>query len=121
MKTTEPNATAGSIHFPLSDGAVNSAAAGVHRVVDKVADAAGAFARKVPPTVDRAAELAHHAVDNAAAVAAPAAEWLSDQAEELNVTQKKLIENTRSYVAANPLAALGFALAAGFLVSRIVR
>ncbi len=108
-------------HLPNGEGALYKAAIGAHRAVDKVAGAADDVARKAVPGVDRVAELAHHAVDKAAAAAAPAADWLDEQARALDATQKKLVGNTREYVAANPLMSLGMALAAGFLLSRIFR
>lgn len=108
---------------PLSkaDGAFNRATMGMHNAVDKAAGAAEEVARKAVPGLDRAAELAHQAVDSAAAAATPAAEWINDQATALNAAQKKLVNGTRDYVAANPLKSLGMALAAGFLVSRLFR
>lgn len=108
-------------HLLKSEGVLHKAAMGAHRVVDKATGVAEETARKVTPAIDRTAEFAHQAVDNAAAAAAPAAEWLDDQATALNATQKKLVSGTREYVAANPLMSLGMALAAGFLISRIFR
>jgi ElaB/YqjD/DUF883 family membrane-anchored ribosome-binding protein len=65
--------------------------------------------------------MAHHAVDNAAGAAAPTADWLAEQGENVSAKQKKLVADTCSYVSANPLKAVGFALVAGFLLSRILR
>jgi ElaB/YqjD/DUF883 family membrane-anchored ribosome-binding protein len=121
MKNTEHNNSPSAPYFKNSDVALDKVALSAHRVVDNVAEAAVLAARKVGPTADRAAEFAHQAVDNAAAAVAPAAEWLDDQAQELKATQKKLINDTRNYVAANPLTSLVMALAAGFVVSRIIR
>lgn len=104
-----------------SDGALNKATVGMHNAVDKVTGAAEEMARKAAPGLDRAADFAHRAVDNAAAAATPVAEWFNEQAEALNAAQKKLVSSTRDYVSANPLKALGIALAAGFLASRLFR
>jgi ElaB/YqjD/DUF883 family membrane-anchored ribosome-binding protein len=89
--------------------------------VDRVAGAADEAARKAQPAIDRAAELAHHAVDKAADVAAPAAEWLGEQGESLMATQKKLVDDARKYVEANPLKSVAIALVAGLVIGRIVR
>lgn len=122
MKTTEYTSTPpASDHLPKGDGALGKAAMGAHNVVGKVAGAADEAARKVIPAIDRAAEYAHRTVDKAVTGVTPAAEWLSEQAAALDTTQKKLVSSTREYVAANPLKSLGIALAAGFLVSRILR
>lgn len=110
-----------SDQLPKSEGALSSAASGAHRLVDKAANVAEDTARKAAPAIDRAAELSHRAVDSAAAAVAPAANWLSEQAAALNAKQKELVSNARDYVAANPLMALGIAIAAGFMISRIVR
>ena len=89
--------------------------------MDKVAGAADEAIRNAKPAIDRVAQAAHQAVDKAAGAAAPTAEWLGEQGENLKATQKKLIDDTCKYVAENPLKAVGIALAAGFLISRLVR
>ena len=65
--------------------------------------------------------MAHQAVDKAAGAAAPTAEWLASQAETLDATQKKLVADACNYISANPLKAVGIALAAGFVLSRALR
>src|SRR5207244_3518598 len=96
-------------------------AMGAHNMVDKVAGAADEAARKAIPAIDRAAEYVHQTVDKAVIGVAPAGEWLDEQAAALTAAQKKLISRTREYVAANPLTSLGIALAAGFLLTRVIR
>ena len=76
--------------------------------------------RPLSSIADQVAAMAHKAVDKAADAAAPAAEWVVDKGDSINATQKKLISDTCSYVSANPLKSVGFALLAGFLISRIV-
>jgi ElaB/YqjD/DUF883 family membrane-anchored ribosome-binding protein len=73
------------------------------------------------PTLDRVTKAAHEAVDKAADAAAPSAEWLSEQADSLKSTKRTLVDDTCSYVAAHPLKSLGFAVAAGFILSRMIR
>lgn len=104
-----------------SDGPVNRASTGAHAAVDSIAGAADDLARKAKPAIDRVASLAHGVVDKAAGAAAPTADWLKDMGESMNATQKKLLGDTCSYVAANPLKSLGMALAAGYLISRMTR
>ena len=64
---------------------------------------------------------AHGAVDQVAAAAAPAAQWLEEQGETLTASGEKLLDSTCKYVAAHPLQSLGMALAAGYLISRLTR
>jgi hypothetical protein len=122
MKTTEStNTPSAPHHVPKDDGALDQAAKGAHGVVNRVAGAADEAVRKAIPVIDRAAEYAHRTVDKTVTGVAPAAEWLNEQAAALDATQKKLVGNAREYVAANPLRSLVMALAAGFLLSRILR
>lgn len=102
------------------DSGLNKASSSAHAAVDSMADAADEAARKAKPKIDQVAAMAHKAVDKAADAAAPTAEWLADKGDSLNATQKKLVSDTCSYVQANPLKSVGFALLAGFLLSRIV-
>jgi ElaB/YqjD/DUF883 family membrane-anchored ribosome-binding protein len=93
----------------------------VHGAVDKVAGAADDATRKVKPAIDRVAEVAHQAVDKVAGVAAPTAAWLSDQGDSLKATQRTVTADAAQYVSAHPWKSLGFALATGFLISRLIR
>jgi ElaB/YqjD/DUF883 family membrane-anchored ribosome-binding protein len=104
-----------------SDGTLNKVSSSAHAAVNSIAGAADEATRNVKPTIDRVTAMAHKAVDKAADAAAPTADWLSEQGESLNAKQKKLVEGTCNYVSANPLKALGAALAAGFLLSRMIR
>lgn len=104
-----------------TEGTLNKASSSAHNAVNSIADAADEAARSVKPTIDRVAAMAHQVVDKAAGAAAPTADWLAQQSESLNATQKKLLEDSCGYVSANPLKSIGVALAAGFLLSRILR
>ena len=101
------------------DGALNKASSSAHAAVNSMASAADQAAQKAKPAIDRVAAMAHQAVDKAAGAAAPTAEWLAAQGENLSAKQQKLLADTCSYVSANPLKALGIAVVAGFLLSRI--
>lgn len=110
---------------PLPSGypesALNKASSGAHATVDSLAEAADHAVRKAKPAIEQAAAMAHQAVDKAANVAAPAADWLTEQGESLTAAQKQLVADTTRYIAANPLKSVAIALAAGFVISRIVR
>ena len=102
-------------------GTLNTASSSAHAAVNSIAGAADEAARSVKPAIDRVSVLAHQAVDRVAGAAAPTADWLAEQGETLNAAQKKLVDDTCSYVSAHPLKSIGVALAAGFLLSRIIR
>lgn len=122
MDTTIRSNSPSSTGFPgNSDGTLNKASGGAHAAVDSIANAADEAARKAKPAIDKAASMAHQAVDKAVGVAAPAADWIAEQGESLKATQKKLLADTCNYVSAHPLQSLGIAIAAGFLIGRVMR
>ncbi len=104
-----------------SEGMLSKASAGAHSAVDSVASAADGAVRKAQPAIGQVAAMAHQAVDKVAGAAGPTAEWLAEQGESLNATQKKMMADTCGYVSANPLKSVGIAVLAGFLLSRIIR
>ena len=87
--------------------------AGVHETIDKVADAAR-------PVVDRVAASAHGAVDSVADAATHAAESLSAKGEQLKDAQARVTDGLLEYMRAKPLTSLGIAVAAGFLLSKVL-
>ncbi|MEK6245942.1 MAG: hypothetical protein AABM33_15775 [Pseudomonadota bacterium] len=103
-----------------AEGTLNKASSSAHAAVNSLAGAADEAARKAKPAIERVAAMAHQAVDKAAGAAVPTADWLTEQGESLNATQKKLVADTCSYVSANPLKSLGIAVVAGFVLSRII-
>ena len=92
---------------------VDQASTGAHDVIDKVSDAAR-------PVVDRFASGAHQAVDKIASVAGQAAESLGVKGEQLKKMQAQAMEQCRGYVRDNPVTAVGIAIAAGNLLSRLL-
>ncbi len=81
-------------------------------------------------TVERVAQTAHEAIDRVAAKAAPAVEkWRTSATGAADTLQSKAdrfvemedhwIETTREYVRENPLTALGIAVVAGLVLSRL--
>jgi ElaB/YqjD/DUF883 family membrane-anchored ribosome-binding protein len=103
------------------DGKLNKISSGAHAAVDSLAGAVDEAARKAKPAIERVASLAHQAVDKAADAAAPTADWLAVQSESLKATQKKLMQDTCSYVSANPLKSVAIAVVTGFVLSRFLR
>ena len=99
-------------------GTLNRASSSAHAAVDSIAGAADEAARRAKPAIDRVAALAHQAVNSAANVAAPTADWLTEQGATLKATQKKVVADTCNYVNTNPLKAVGIAVVAGFVLSR---
>ncbi len=92
---------------------VDQATTGAHKAIDKASDAAR-------PAVDRLASGAHQAVDKIAGAATQAVETLDLKSEQLKDAQTRLTENCREYVRDNPMTSLGIAVAAGFLLSRLL-
>jgi ElaB/YqjD/DUF883 family membrane-anchored ribosome-binding protein len=104
-----------------SDGALKRATSNAHAVVASIADAADEATRKAKPAIDQVTAMAHQTVDKTAGAVAPAADWLTDQGAGLNATQKKLMGDTCGYISANPLTSIGIAVAAGFVLGRMIR
>lgn len=122
MDATVPGNTPSTLSISGNGaGTLHKASSSAHAAVNSMAGAADDATRRVKPAIDRVSALAHHAVDKVAGAAAPTADWLTEQGETLNSSQKKLVDDTCSYVSANPLKSIGVALAAGFLLSRIIR
>jgi ElaB/YqjD/DUF883 family membrane-anchored ribosome-binding protein len=71
-------------------------------------------------TIDKAAHSAHEAVDKFANASNQAAEALGEKGEQLKNAEQQAMEDCRSYVRDNPLTSLGIAVAAGFLLSRVM-
>lgn len=72
-------------------------------------------------TVDRAARGVHDTVDRVAEVASRTAASLGERSEQLNETKERMLAQTRAYVQMHPVATIGIAVAAGFLLSRLMR
>ena len=118
--TTRGNVPSTSGISNTTDGALNKVSASAHAAVNSMAGAADDVTRKAKPAIDQAAAMAHQVVDKAAGAVAPTADWLAEQGDHLNATQKKFVTDASNYVSANPLKAVGIAVVAGFLLSRIM-
>lgn len=115
---TPPNILGNSLS---DDEVLTKTTEGAHAAVSSIADAAEVSARKAKPAIEQVAAMAHEVVDKAAASAAPAVDWIGEQAESLQATQKRLVTDTSAYIAANPLMSVGMAFLAGCLISRLMR
>jgi ElaB/YqjD/DUF883 family membrane-anchored ribosome-binding protein len=69
--------------------------------------------------IDRVRNTAHDTVERAAAAASSAADRLSVRSEEWIASKNEWMDATRGYVREHPFAAMGMALAAGYLLSRL--
>jgi ElaB/YqjD/DUF883 family membrane-anchored ribosome-binding protein len=96
------------------DGVVERVSSGAHTAVDQAE-------RKAIPAISHVAEMAHHAVDATAERVAPAADWLAEHRDSLKASEKRLLAETCGYVQAHPIASLGMAVVAGFVLSRVLR
>ena len=73
----------------------------------------------VDDTVGRLRSGAHEAVDKVANATTQAAEALG-QNEQLKNVEQQFVEDCRGYIHKNPVASLGIAVGAGFLLSRLM-
>lgn len=71
--------------------------------------------------LDALSQSAHDTVDRAAQAASQAAERWGEKAEELMALQENWVEGAREYVKEHPFAAIGIAVAAGYLLSMMTR
>jgi ElaB/YqjD/DUF883 family membrane-anchored ribosome-binding protein len=71
--------------------------------------------------VERLSQTAHQAVDRAAGAAAAYAERFGEKGEELMQMPQDWLETAREYVRENPMQAVGMAVAAGYLLSILMR
>jgi ElaB/YqjD/DUF883 family membrane-anchored ribosome-binding protein len=76
--------------------------------------------KNVDETVNRLRSGAHDAVDKVANATTQAADALSQKGEQLKNAEQQFVENCRGYIHENPLASLGIAVGAGFLLSRLL-
>jgi len=102
----------------LTSSTVERRTSQAHDAVDAVAAKAS---QKVAPAIDRVARAAHETVNKVAQAAAPAADWLNESAAAVRQQQEQLIESCRGYVRERPLVTVGVALAAGYLIGRLLR
>jgi len=64
--------------------------------------------------------FAHEAVDKIATTTEQVADAIGEKGEQLKQAEQELVANCRGYVRDNPVLSLGIAVAAGFLLSRLL-
>jgi ElaB/YqjD/DUF883 family membrane-anchored ribosome-binding protein len=117
MKTKDTTATNGgasadNLQHTLEHG-VERATLAAHHTIDSLSDAA-------QPTIDHLRAGAHKAVDSAGGVATHAAGALGGKGDQLQDSGKRIVERAGGYVREHPVASLGMAVAAGYLLSRLL-
>lgn len=68
-------------------------------------------------TVDAASEFAHETVDK---IADAAKEAFGETGERLSDAEQKMINDLRDFIHDNPITSMGIAVAAGFILSRLL-
>ena len=71
-------------------------------------------------TIDKAANSANEAIDKAARATNQATEALGKKDEQLKNAEQQIMEDCRVYVRYNPITSPGIAVAAEFLLSRML-
>jgi len=69
---------------------------------------------------DKASQFAHEAGEKFANATNQASETLSEKTEQLKNAEQRLMKDCCGYVQDNPVTSLGIAVAAGFLLSRLL-
>jgi ElaB/YqjD/DUF883 family membrane-anchored ribosome-binding protein len=69
---------------------------------------------------DKASQFAHEAGEKIANASNQAADALSEKGEQLKNAEQRLMKDCCGYVQNNPATSLGIAVAAGFLLSRLL-
>ena len=106
--TPETTDASGSVARTV-DHATNTA----HRAIDKASEAAR-------PVVEQVTAGAHQTVDRLAGTATHVAETLDAKSGQLRDAQARFSESCRTHVRDNPMTALGIAVAAGLVLSRLL-
>jgi ElaB/YqjD/DUF883 family membrane-anchored ribosome-binding protein len=78
------------------------------------------YTNRVDETIDRVKSGAHEAVDKVTNATSQAADAIGQKGEQLKNAEQQFVEDCRGYIHENPVASLGIALGAGFLLSRLL-
>ncbi len=71
--------------------------------------------------IERASSTAHETIDRVSQTASAYAERFGEKAEEWLEMKDNWVEGAREYVREHPVAALGIAAAAGYILSMLMR
>ena len=69
---------------------------------------------------DKASNFAHDTVDKLTGAACQASEALGEKSDQLINAEQRLIKNCNGYIRDNPVTSIGIAVAAGFVLSRLL-
>jgi ElaB/YqjD/DUF883 family membrane-anchored ribosome-binding protein len=111
MKTKTP-VNGGNIQHTLERGA-DKATVAAHDAIDSAADA-------TRPAIDHMVANAHETVDRAGVAATHAAGALGVKGDQLNASSQRIIERASVYVRENPVTSISMAVAAGYVLSRLL-
>ncbi len=76
--------------------------------------------RNIKETIDKVSHTAHKAVDKMTNVGYQTAEVIGEKGEQLKTAEEQFVEDYREYIRDKPIRAVGIAVAAGFLLSRLM-
>jgi ElaB/YqjD/DUF883 family membrane-anchored ribosome-binding protein len=93
---------------------VNQVGTALHNSIDKMAD-------PTRSAIDRASSSAHETVDKLASKAEQAAQAVEDRRRRMAEAPNRAMDQARDYVVANPLRAVGTALAVGYVLGWLHR
>ncbi len=74
----------------------------------------------IKETIDNVSQSAHETVDKIAHVSYQTAEVLGEKGKQLKTAEQELVESYRTYIRENPIRSVGIAVAAGFILSRLL-
>jgi ElaB/YqjD/DUF883 family membrane-anchored ribosome-binding protein len=97
----------------MADQKIDQASSSMHGAVDKLSEAA-------KPAADRVAAGAQTAMEALAKAVSKASEAMGASAEQLSDLQERAVGSARTLIRAKPLTVIGIAVAAGFLLSRLM-
>ena len=69
---------------------------------------------------EKASNFAHETVDKVTRASGQAADALEAKSEQLINAEQRMMKNCSGYVRDNPITSLGIAVAAGFMLSRLL-
>ena len=83
--------------------------------------ASTAFKSAIGDAETQVKAIVEKASDRAATARTDATAWLGKRGGELSAAQGKVVDQTSSYISANPLKAVGIAVVAALIVGRLFR
>lgn len=94
---------------------------GIAKVADQARAATDHVAEKATSAISAARDSMRGSVDSVAERADAASRWASERVDAVKRRPNELLDAGADYIRARPYAAVGFALALGYLVGRIRR